>query len=361
MPYLSLRDRIDILNFTFLSGKNNLSSFITDNKTLAHINSILCMYKSPSGHVVQNPTIVTYSGRDFRRPQSETINKLYDIRSALIFASFIRNNSLSFSTTDNFEIVFQRFNVGDDGISLQGGSLHGILSGGLKISRTVFTTPPHIYVSTFDNSFEAEVLSALIKCVDEQETNSECSTVLRSLKSFAFAYRNSHEVDESARVLSMITAFELLFGASSRTLFRSNILRYSEEQSPTTYQYQEVNTQNGNSRTISLTGIQIWAEEFYKLRHKIIHADIVTYDDYRFKDLTGNLFVNTNPHIAIAFEVYAVCVTNKLREMGLLTDFHLAMTEKKNYSSTDKNLMNIQNKEFTIVDRGLHDLLSRLS
>lgn len=358
MPYLSLRGRFNILGFTFLSAKNDLPSYITNSGLLSHIRSILSMYKSPSAHAVQNPTIVTYSGTAFRKLQSKTISELYDIRSALIFSSFLKNNSWSFSTTDNFEIVFQRFNVGDDGIALQGGFLHGILSGGLRISNTVFTTPPHIHVSTFENGFEGRVLAALIKCIDQQESVPGCSTIIRSLKSYASAYRNSHEIDQASRILSMITAFELLFGVSSRAQFRSNILNYSEELSPTRYSYQEEDTRTGNSRPITLTGIQIWAEEFYKLRHKIIHGDIVTYEDYSFVDMTNSLFTNANPHLAIAFEVYTVCITNKLRELGLLSDYHLVITEKKNHKFNDKNFMNISNREFTIVDRGLHDLLA---
>lgn len=358
MPYLSLKGRLDILGFSFLSAKNNLPTYISDPDLLAHIQKILSTYKSPSGHPVGNGTVVTYSGNSFSKLQARTMNKLYDIRSALIFASFLKNNSWSFTTTDNFELVFQRFNVGDDGLALQGGAMHGILVGGLTISGTVFTTPSHIYVSTSNNSFEPNVLYALIECIKQQDTNPGCSAIIRSLRSFSSANRNSPEIDEASRVLSLITAFELLFGVSSRAQFRANVLRYSEELAPQNYPYLEVNTANGSSRPITVAGIQVWAEEFYKLRHKIIHANLVTYEDYRFKDITGNLFSNNNPHIAIAIEVYAVCLTNKLRELGLLQDYHLVITEKRNYHSTDRNLMNIQNKEFTIVDRHLHDILS---
>jgi hypothetical protein len=247
-------------------------------------------------------------------------------------------------------------------LALNGGSIHSISTGGLKISRSIFTTPPHVLISNMNHSFEPEILLGIVDCIEQQTTEPQSSALLRSLRSFSMAYKNSHDMDNASRVLSMIMAFELLFGENGRANFRKNILKYSEEYSPSRYPYNEINTQTGNIiRQCSLTGIQIWAEEFYKLRHRIIHADIVISSDYVFKDMNSRIFNGNNSHIALAFETYAVCLTNKLREMGKTTNYHLMVTEKKNRSITDRNLMNIQNKEFTIVDRRLHDALQRLT
>lgn len=360
MPYLSIKSQANLAGFTFVPNEK-LNHYISDQSLKNHIQSIFAMYKSPSGAKIKNPTLITYSGTKFSDPRQKTLDKLHDVKSALLFSAFLKTNSWSIATSDNFDIVNQRFNVGDDGLALQGGSIHGISVGGLKISTTTFTTSPNIHVPTMYHSFEPEVLSGLIQCVQQRETNSICSTVLRSLRSFGMAYRNSFETDSAQRVLSMITAFELLFGGSSRSTFRNSILRYSEEYNPTFRTYPEMHTQTGSLiRNRSLSGTQIWAEEFYKLRHRIIHSDLVTFDDYIFTDLNG-VFSNHNNHVAIAFEIYAVCLVNFLRENGFINNYHLRVSERIQYSTTDRNFMNIQNREFFIIDQGLHDLLSSLT
>ncbi len=359
MPYFHSRQIFTLSGFTFIP-KSDLSSYLNDQPLYDHICSILNMYKSSAGNIINHPTIVTYSGRMFRNPSTATLNKLREIRSALTFAAFLKNNSWSFNTSDNFELVIQRFNVGDDKLALQGGSIHGITVGGLHISRSVFTTPPHINVSNFSTTFENEILFGILNCIKNQRNDPDSFAVLKSLNSFTFAYRNSHDMDTTSRILSMITAFELLFCASGRRQFRDSILRYSEELRPTYYQYNEINTTNGSIiRPLNLTGIQVWAEEFYKLRHRIIHSDITLGNDYSFRDL-NNVFIRHNHHFAIALEVYAVCLTNKLREMNKINEYHIEITEKKNNHTIGKNLMNINNKEFTIIDRHLYDILSRI-
>ena len=361
MPYLSIADTMLISGFRFVSVKNSLEKYVRDVATAEHVRKIAAMYKSPSGHVVENPTIVLYRDDNFRALQGKTMAKLANIRAMLLFAAYLKNNSWSFSTAENFNLVIQRFNVGDDGLALQGGSLHGILAGGLKISKTIFTTEPHIHVSSFNLGLEKDVMTALVKCLNEEMVNPKSSALLRSLRQFLLIYSNSHQLDSSARVLGMIMAFELLFGTTNRGNFRESIKKYADEYSPTEYDYEEIYTggvQRRPPKKLRLNGAQIWAEEFYKLRNRIIHGDVITTNDYAFRDMYGMTFKHGNPHIAMAYEIYAVCLTNYLREMGRLAGYHLMLVEKGKYLRTDKNLMGIKNREFTIVDKGLLDYLS---
>lgn len=361
LPYLSINDTMLISGFRFVSVKNSLDKYVRDVATSEHIKKITAMYKSPSGHSVENPTIVMYRDDNFRTLQGTTMTKLANIRAMLLFASYLKNNSWSFCTAENFHLVIQRFNVGDDGLALQGGAIHGILAGGLKISKTTFTTEPHIYVSSMNLGLEGSVMVALAKCLNDELTNPKSSALMRSLRQFLLTYSNSPELDSSARVLGMIMAFELLFGTSSRGGFRDSIKKYADEYHPSEYDYEEAWT-NGKSgkppKKLKLTGAQIWAEEFYKLRNRIIHGDVITPADYIFRDMYGATHTNNNPHIALAYEIYAVCLTNYLRDMDKLHEYHLMLAEKKENRRTGKNLMNIKNREFTIVDRGLWDYLS---
>lgn len=361
MPYLSIADTMLISGFRFVSVKNSLEKYVRDVATAEHVRKIAAMYKSPSGHVVENPTIVLYRDDNFRALQGKTMAKLANIRAMLLFATYLKNNSWSFITAENFNLIIQRFNVGDDGLALQGGSLHGILAGGLKISKTIFTTEPHIHLSSFNLGLEKDVMIALVKCLNEEMVNPKSSALLRSLRQFLLIYSNSHQLDSSARVLGMIMAFELLFGTTNRGNFRESIKKYADEYSPTEYDYEEIYTggvQRRPPKKLRLTGAQIWAEEFYKLRNRIIHGDVITSADYAFRDMYGMTFKHGNPHIAMAYEIYAVCLTNYLREMGRLAGYHLMLVEKGKYLRTDKNLMGIKNREFTIVDKGLLDYLS---
>jgi hypothetical protein len=98
LPYLSLKNSFSISGFTFISVQNDLVKYVSGPELLAHIQGILTMYKNPSGHIVMNPTVVIRAGQRFRNPQARTMNRLHDIRSALIFSAFLKNKSWSFTT-----------------------------------------------------------------------------------------------------------------------------------------------------------------------------------------------------------------------------------------------------------------------
>jgi len=146
-------------------------------------------------------------------------------------------------------------------------------------------------------------------------------------------------------------AFELLFGQSSRQTFRDNIQKYSifgTRIKLKTYNYPIVNTKTGRTDSHEqLTLNQIWAEEFYKLRHRIIHGDTVEFQDFLFADLL-KIIKKHNPHFYIAVNFFLACVLNKLRELGFNNIPHFVINPDAKNSPIDKNISGIQNEVFKI-------------
>lgn len=160
-------------------------------------------------------------------------------------------------------------------------------------------------------------------------------------------------------------AFELLFGESERENFRKNIQKYSTlgaTRQLKTFSYPIMHTKTGNKiADESLTLNQIWAEEFYKLRHKIIHGDTVYSDDFIFKDLIG-VVKPREPHFYIAVNFFVVCLLNKLRELGFQNVEHYMVNPDAPKVFLGKSISGIKDELFKIEDIGanerLHNILS---
>lgn len=350
MPYLPLEGVIKFSGLKLWSFQKNLDQFVKDEPLKEHLKKLTGCYQFYRGHVLQNPTIISVGKADFSNPSRRTIAKIEALKNILLLASVLENNSWSFTTSDNFEVFYQRFNVGDDNISTSGGSIHRILAGGYKLGEIAFTKPEHINIPLKFGA-KGSIIRALEDCLTNSSTIPAKSQVIQSLNPFFNAYRNSHEHSPQSRILLMIMAFELLFGETGRPQFRTNIQRYSTLSSPLTmptHNYPIVNYGRVTSNE-QLTLNQIWAEEFYKLRHKIIHGDSVYSDDFIFKDLLS-LVSPREPYFSIAVNFFVVCVINKLRDLGFTNVPRLVINPNARAGLFTKNISGIKNETFKLEE-----------
>lgn len=318
MPYLPLEGLIKFDGLSIWSYKKLSGQMIKDDALRAHLNSLMGCYQHVKGSPIQNPAVVSTNQVKFTNPTRQTIAKIEVLKNILLFLGILENNSWSFISSDNFEVFYQRFNVGDLNLSTQGGAIHRILSGGYKIGEIAFIKPEYVHLPM---SFRpnGKIFRSLEDCMINSSKDANKSRVIQSLNPLFNAYRNSHEHSWQSRILLLIMAFELLFGETERENFRKNIQKYSllgATGSLKTYKYPIINTKTG--KTIveeELTLNQIWAEEFYKLRHRIIHGDTVFSEDFIFRDLL-KLTKPREPHFYIAINFFVVCLTNRLRELG---------------------------------------------
>lgn len=361
MPYYSIKNIIKIDNITLCSYKNSLNQFVVDEKTNKHIRKIISCYQGYGGKKIENPTII-FTKTKFANPTLKTITKIENLKKILFFSSVVKNNSWSFVTSDNFEIIYQRFNEENENISTRSGSIHQISSGGYKINETIFQTPTHIFLSNLSNNFEPEILKGLIKCLKIVDKDKKCNQIIQSLHPFFNAYRNSNEHTWPERILLMTMAFELLFGEDKITDsndFRKNIHKYSNYQTNKTVTKRFLYPIEREKREVKyryLSYNQIWAEEFYKLRNKTIHGNTVNTEDFYFKDLV-EISSNTNPHFYIGLDFFVVCLTNILRELNLIKNFHWIITPTKEKAIFQKSFTGLNKPIFGIEDLKIYDIL----
>ena len=356
MPYLPLKGTLKIENLILWSYKNEVNKHILDPDLKAHLASLVSCYKYPSGRSIENPTIISIDQHDFHNPTDEDYNFIEKVKNILLFSCLIKNYEYSFVTSDNFEVFYQRFNVGDPGIATTGGAIHRITTGGYKINELSFIKPDHVNMP-FDLRLSGNTLNALIDCIKNQTTDINKSQIIQSLNPLYNAYRNSHELNLAGRTLFLIMAFELLFGQSSRSYFRNSIQTYSTmgiRNALPQYTYPEMDTRTGNKiKDLTLTQNQIWAEEFYKLRHRIIHGDTVTISDFEFTDLI-NLTKQHDPHFFIAVNFFVVCLLNKLRQLGFASVPHYVV-DPTSSSGFGAKFSGIENEVFKIEDVSIFD------
>lgn len=361
MPYLPLSGYIKFDNLLIWSFQKKRDDFIKNQDLKKHLIRLASCYQFRKAGAIQNPTIISTGKANFANPTAKTISKIEVLKNALLFSSVLRINQWSFLTSDNFEVFYQRFNLGEEGIAIQSGAIHKILAGGYKIEDAVFIKPDCVNIP-LNSQLDGQVLKALEDCLINQGNSTAKSQILQSLNPFFNTYRNTHEISLASRVLLLIMAFELLFGESGREEFRKNILKYSTFSSnfkTKTYSYPIINTfTNKIIKNENLTLNEIWAEEFYKLRHKIIHGDTVYSDDFVFKDLI-KVAKKHEPHFYIAVNFFVVCVLNKLREIGFGKVPHFVI----NPDSKDpfaRNISGIKDETFKIVDVGIYDAFATI-
>lgn len=363
MPYLPLDGLIEFNGLSLWSYKKLSTKLITDVNLHAHIDKLVGCYQLHKGSGIQNPALVTTDFVNFPNPSHITIAKIDVLKNILLFLGILENNSWSFLTSDNFEVFYQRFNVGDDGLSTQGGAIHKILTGGYKIGEIAFIKPEYVNVPMGFHP-NATILKALSDCTVNSSTSKDKSRVIQSLNPLFTAYRNSHEQSLQSRILLLVMAFELLFGETERKNFRKNIQKYSRlgERKPLkTYKYPIINTATGATITEEqLTLNQIWAEEFYKLRHKIIHGDTVFSDDFIFRDLIKAVKPR-EPHFYIAVNFFVVCLLNKLREIGFSDVEHFIINPEAPKVFFGKVISGIKDELYKIENLSTFEALTRIT
>ncbi|KKP68183.1 MAG: hypothetical protein UR68_C0005G0039 [Candidatus Roizmanbacteria bacterium GW2011_GWA2_35_19] len=361
MPYLPLEGLIKFDGLSLWSYKKLSTKLITDVALRGHIDRLMACYQLYKGSQIQNPALVTTDFVNFPNPTRATIAKIEVLKNIMLFLGILENNSWSFITSDNFEVFYQRFNVGDDGLATQGGAIHRILSGGYKIGEIAFVKPEYINLPMGFHP-DGAIYKALSDCTVNSVKSKDKSRVIQALNPLFAAYRNSHEQTWQSRILLLVMAFELLFGETERKNFRKNIQKFSRlgERTPLkTYKYPIINTETGKTMAEEqLTLNQIWAEEFYKLRHKIIHGNTVFSDDFIFRDLIKAVKPR-EPHFYIAVNFLVVCVLNKLREIGFSDVEHYIINPDAPKVFGGKIISGIKDELFKIESLSFYEALTR--
>ncbi len=246
--------------------------------------------------------------------ESERLSQVIQTIQVAFLGYFINNHQWHWITSDNFEPIMVRYD--GEHISLQGGSIHQVLSGGHTLEGAKTIRPNWINnVGKLGPIGMKKYAGPLLEAALQNNT----SNAITSMLFFFEAYKNNDSIPLVNRLTNLYLAFNTLFkvptgSGSERKVIKEQLVKHSEPSLPT-YSYPIINTNNGREiAREELTVVQIWWEEFYKLRCRIFHGDALQEGDFLFTDISGqNIFPRPTLHLHFASNIYAGVLFNVLR------------------------------------------------
>jgi Apea-like HEPN len=315
LPWLEVREEIAIGPFKFWPFRKCASDKIKDQNIEKHLEQVFATYVQPrpapdqKGQTVPVHEITVVTGDAYDLSTSLATELLNQARNALAFACIDACGEWNWCTSDNFELIQLRFFPGTSDIGYQGGEIARIRSFGWQLGEVLFQIP--IYVNNhYMAKCDADLMAALSLAVSNAN-ETETQTVLRALDYFVQACKNSGDVTREMRIVLMALGFEIILDLCDHTPrqdFRPKIHRFCGDSSEPTRPYEIVDDRDGHIiATEQLTHKQIWAEEFYKLRNRIVHGRQLSKDDFVFRGQS---------HFKIATLFFRICVRKRLEEIA---------------------------------------------
>lgn len=289
MPFAKAKTEFKISGISFWPFGDKQNEYIQDTKIRDRLNKIFETYITTCGQKIDSFTIASTGIIDFHRFSQAEIDSLEQAKYILSFICIEKNNKRRFEprekkgsyvnwcTADNFEIVFQNFELEKDFIAPRSGAIHSITDC-IPLEGAKFTLPTWIN-NHFVIDYDPSLLSALELCLDMRDSNPDCQKIIRSLEWFYDAYKNSHDVSHKTRIIMLSTAFETLldlddnvkYGKKGDFCIKIDGL-FGNKEKPETKKLTIIKTKKGTA-TENLTEKQRWAVNFYELRSDIVHGD----------------------------------------------------------------------------------------
>lgn len=313
MPYLCMRG-IEEIDFGFLKIWNfnrKKVIYIPDPIVRNHIEKLLHTYKAYQG-TVEDIGIITIGETDFKEFNDDDFEKIRLARLILFLSCISRTNTLkpdanaghSMITSENFDLIYQRFIVGSDIISNNSGAIVNIRAGGFDVNKISFQKPDFVLTPMrFDT--DKELLSRLISLQTKRPRVFQ--KIINAAEIFFESYYNAQNVSRNARVLLQMSAFEILLNLPNDNLqrkhFKDAIGKYSNKNTDKLYIYKY--ERRGRSKGVEhITLKEIWADSFYTLRNHIIHGDNPKHKDF--------LFQGKQIHTDIALLFFVLCIKKQM-------------------------------------------------
>jgi len=310
MPWSPLMAEVTMGKFTAWPFYSATPARIPAGPLLEQVRGILDCYVDGSRRPARKAAVISlHEGNGLFSPRAVPWDALGAAAAALAFASVDGSDqhlSHHSCTADNFKVNLCTFTPGTRATRMTCGAI---------LRRTIFAADPQ-QVAALDHvnleahaHFDPEMLDALSVCLLKEAEEPAASRIVRSLRVWQSAYVNTEEVDSTTRILLMAVAFEILLqlGNHPRKDFRAKIHDLCRGPREPRRPYGIVNTRTGSLICQELlTYKQIWAEEFYKLRDRIVHGNPMSAESFKH---------GSQHHFWLAFLFYRVCVRKMLGQV----------------------------------------------
>lgn len=296
-PYLHMKD-IDVIDFGFAKIWNFSKckdKFIKDKNLEDKITKIFDCYKCYNRSIINEIGIFSIGDVDFRVMSDGEMALVKEAR-YLLFLSFLsKNNTITYNcnsghqmaTSDNFDVIYQNFTLENDSVAERAGEIISYNKGGYKLDEVSYQRPSFVPTPMrFD--IDDELFSHLIDLRGKRPL--VYRRILNATEIFFESYYNSHYVSRNARVLLQAAAFEIILQLpmdAPGKEFRKKIGQISnhaeDKRKKYTIRFWSKRIQNFQTVDEQLTMKEIWAYNFFSLRNRIIHGEIVKPIDFLFK------------------------------------------------------------------------------
>lgn len=286
LPYIKLKEEVRIGNTILWPYGAGKTKYINDDATRSHLDTILSKYTGKyKKDRPSDVTVVSYKQPGNLLPLNQyTYKYLGDSVTILCFSNLIKNNPISSISSDSFRMIHQRFTVGDTGIAIQSGSYISITTGGLKLSDVMFMMPLYI-CDPFYTNYDNKILLALSKLQNDKTREDFFRRIMLALDWVSYAYTNVDNFSYASRIVMMATSFEILLEKfADRYEFVRKIKDLVANPADTLKKRnktKQIVSSRGKTRAITYSYKEWWAYEFYVLRNKIVHGDIIRRRDFR--------------------------------------------------------------------------------
>ena len=311
LPWLELTQEVIVGDFCFWPFRKLASQKVADPQTRQHLDKVFETYVQPEPfppkprRTVRVSEVTVVTGHDYSFSSGLDAAAVVQAKNALAFAFIDSNNDNNWCTSENFELVRLEFYPGDPNIGYRAGEIARLDSLGWQLGEVLFQRP--IFVNGHYNPKCDDDLLRALSFALSNSSSPEVQTILRALDYFAQAYTNSGDVRKDLRIVLMSVLFEILLDLdirNSREDFRAKIHATCGDAMEPTAPYQIIHTGTGRVITTEqLTAKQVWAEEFYKLRNKIVHGDQLIDQDFLF---------HGQSHFWLAVLFFRICIRKRL-------------------------------------------------
>jgi hypothetical protein len=300
MPYIGLDSFVRVGKIRLVRAEDFIPQ-IADVNLRKRVRDILNMHRV-GGRIAGKSTPIEGIGilhvgqPDFREFNAAEQQFIRDFRSLLFLSCLAQNNRMAgpnaghfLYTSENFDIVEQKFDLVRDYIAETSGRIVRVTNLGYKIGVTQFLRPTHVL---HPSRFRTDAV--LLQQLDwlRQRQVAFYNRVLRATAVFLESYYNAENVDIRARILLQVSAFEILFDLpdkQQRKIFKDHIERLTkvEGEKRFTYSYEVFGKRQKETRTVKA----MWADRFYTLRNHIIHGNKLNASEYNFRGQQHHLLI----------------------------------------------------------------------
>lgn len=294
LPYLEIKNEFyfdDVIFWPFWRLK---SRRIRQRNVLKYLEWYFKKWRDNIFNKRLNITIASLRGKllgPFSNYESERIQ----VASNILFLLSVRQiNQFTPLTSDNFTLYSQNFREGEYRIALSTGSYvrqESIISPRM-VNKIKFIKPDYILSDRTDIQpwlYDKKYNRAIQRAFNRQYNNDWFIRFKRSLVSFISSYSNVYSLSYFDRIVSLVTAIEILLDIenSNRTRFKRavvSVLGFSNRL-----------CRRNSGMTNTNRAIRKFSEAIYRIRSKYVHGEEMTENDVRHPEFgeyykTGVIF-----------------------------------------------------------------------